>query len=115
MNATTRALTSVAFATLATPAKRKLLQEAHEQAAIFHQSLADAFDAERDLEEYATYSDKSDWTDEIEYARKKYAASLGAAAVALQKMPAKWAAILQCELNAVGEAYASEAQQVGVI
>lgn len=76
--------------TAATKAKRQRddLMKAHEAAAQFHAALAEAFEAQDEIE-----SGNVDpyWTE-------KYTKELGRAVVALKAMPIKWQAVLACEI-----------------
>lgn len=81
---------------------RDALIKAHEAAHEFHEAMADALVNERDIEDTKRIALGSnvDWSDIIEEHEKAYAEALGRAAVALQAMPVKWAAILSAELDA---------------
>lgn len=85
----------------------------HEYACVFHRALSEAFSAMDDIETYTEYHREiSDgdrfWADEIERAQAEYSKAVGEAAAALQKMPAKWAAILEAELPKVAPQIAAE-------
>ena len=71
---------------------RDALMKAHDVAADFHNAMSAAINAEQEL------ADES--LDELArtYFQRRYKESLGEAAVAMQKMPVKWLAILECEL-----------------
>lgn len=82
-------------------AKRQQLQTAHEHAAEFHEAIAEAMQVEADLAEFKEMglTAETDW--DVARLEKRYPEALGRAAVALQKMPSKWAAILSVELDAI--------------
>lgn len=90
MNAVHAAVQAVAHHTNAELKQVEALMKAHGHAQDFHGAMEDAFDAEREL------LDRDG--DPTGYWQKEYRDALGRAAAALQKMPARWAAILQCEL-----------------
>lgn len=68
---------------------RNTLIDAHKRAAEFHEAMATAIEAERELLD----------EDDPEYWRDRYSTSLGEAATALQKMPVVWAAILSAKVE----------------
>lgn len=73
--------------------KRAGLREAHAAAADFHQAMAAAMEAQAEIDDVPedgvrmTFEDKTYW-------EKQYAEQLGLAAVAMQKVPVKWLAML---------------------
>ena len=64
----------------------------HSQAAAFHEAMSRAFMMQDEIEQGKREGELDP------YWEKQYAIELGNAAVALQKMPARWAAILEAEL-----------------
>lgn len=85
-------------------ADRDALIEAHRQAAAFHEAMASALDSEREIEEGRRSGDPTEYWD------KQYPVELGRAAVALQKMPFKWAAVLGEEVKAAPATPAAAAE-----
>lgn len=78
--------------------RRDALATAHSHAEDFHCAMWRALEAERELED----TDLSG--DDRAYWEKSYTEALGSAVKALQRMPAKWAAILHAELDALSPA-----------
>jgi len=73
----------------------KGLIEAHEAAEAFHYAMAEAISAQREIaaeKEDAAYAGDDYW-------QKLYTEMLVKAAVALQKMPSAWAAILTADIE----------------
>lgn len=68
---------------------RDAMARAHEAAGDFHCAMAGALDAEAELET-CHEDDRADW-------QRQYQSALGAAAVAMQRVPVKWLAILGVE------------------
>lgn len=77
-------------------ADREALQKAHDAAAEFHAAMSRAVIAEIELDEIKgddVHEDRGYWEAE-------YQSALGAAAVAMQKMPGKWLAVLGLPVEA---------------
>jgi len=101
MNATVAAIKSVA----SRPSDRTLAGF-HDHAEAFHCAMARALrladdieDIKRDLRQYSFRSEYAGHDEDLAEMEAGYSAAMGEAALALQKMPAKWSAILQCELS----------------
>lgn len=73
------------------------LEQAHRHAAEFHEALAEALEASREIEDETAEFGHAD-----QFWVTKYTTNLGRAAAALQRMPIKWSAILSEELSKVG-------------
>lgn len=80
----------------------------HDHAEAFHCAMARALrladdieDIKRDLRQHSFRSEYAGHDEDLAEMEASYSAAMGEAALALQKMPAKWAAILQCELESV--------------
>lgn len=71
---------------------RWALIRAHVTAARFHEAMADALDAQDEIESAASPQEVDP------YWRKKFQDALGKAVVALREMPVKWQAVLEAEL-----------------
>lgn len=87
MGPTLKSVQAVALQTVK-PDRNALIVD-HEAAARFHEAIAEALEAQDEIERDPACDP---------YWREKYAKWLGNAAVALQKMPAKWAALLSMEM-----------------
>jgi hypothetical protein len=87
---------------------REALIKAHRAAQEFHEAMDEALTYERDIEDAeADLRDARDEADRESASQSKaeweklYSRALGRVAVALQKMPIKWAAILNEQVPAV--------------
>lgn len=74
--------------------QRDMLRQAHAAAARFHEAIAEAIEAEEEME-----GDNAD-----PYWAEKYKREIGKAGAAIRDMPIKWQAVLQCELPTPPEA-----------
>lgn len=72
---------------LPAPKDREAIRKAHDAAQRFHAAMAEALEAEIELENRDN-PDRGYWAE-------SYQMALGAAAVAMEKMPIKWLAVLE--------------------
>lgn len=91
---------SVVAATLSAQSSPALIA-AHRAAAAFHEAMADALDAQAEIDEavHNARIEKNpawalDYHAEAKELEPRYAAALGRSAAAMQRVPVKWLAIL---------------------
>ncbi len=97
-----RNLTTITAAIVASRKPDRDLMEAHRQAAQFHEAMAEAIDAQMELD-----GGRNDDTD-TKFWQARYGEALGQAGRALALMPVKWAAVLGTELTRVAVPQAAE-------
>lgn len=76
------------------PSDRDALVTAHLQAAAFHEAWANALEAQGELAGDQDYDGRVYW-------EKSYRESLGEAAVAMERMPVLWTAVLGVKVEAM--------------
>lgn len=94
-----RDLTTITVNAVAVATQRNLGPQ-YQAAADFFQAMADAVEAKEEIASHRKdalhiFSDADEAQKDLEYWRGQHQAALGRAAVALQQIPVKWAAILQ--------------------
>lgn len=99
-------VTALAVKAVASRPTDRALAGYHDHAEAFHCAMARALrladdieDIKRDLRQYSFRSEYAGHDEDIAEMEASYSAAMGEAALALQKMPTKWAAILQCEVS----------------
>jgi hypothetical protein len=93
-----RNLTSITAAIVASRKPDPALERAHRHAAEFHEAMAEALEAQMELDADAG----------SKFWQARYGEALGQASRALALMPVKWAAVLGCELTRVAVPAAAE-------
>jgi len=94
-----RSLSTITAAIVASRKPDPELEKAHRAAAEFHEAMAEAIEAQMELDGR---------TEDAAYWQDRYGKSLGQASRALAAMPVKWAAVLGCELTRVAVPAAAE-------